>query len=335
MKNHYRLTNACIRWITQCAIILVAVVGITLSTPGTAFAKTQVHKIKTAADWKNISKYKGGSFKLTKNIRLSKTSQYLRITKNCKYTIDLNGHKVYTTYSGTQLRSVCPLTIEKGTVILKSSKKNKGVLYSTETAAVTVGGKSKFYVESGMIVNDAVEFRSNMPSGIFLTDKARCYLQGSSKVQSIGNGVSMMGSSRLYLTGHPMIRAGANNFTGMFTHYGSGINIMTPTCKLSLKGGSIGTKASPDITTTTITGTYNFVQSGDYPVYDINGKSLTTANGYKYVDARKNTVSITSSFDMFNLSPQMAAILGINTDKRLTTSVKSSDGYYTIYIVKK
>ena len=177
--------------------------------------KTKVYKIKTAADWKNISKKNGGSFKLTKDIRLSSTKQYLIINKNKKYTIDLNGHKVYTTYAGAVSRTTCPLEIKKGTVILKSSKKNKGVLYSTETSAVTVEGKAKFYLKSGAIVNDAVEFRSDVIHGLCLTDSAKGYIQNDAKIMSIGSGIIMMGKSRLYTSGHPFIRAGVSTLTGM------------------------------------------------------------------------------------------------------------------------
>ena len=326
--------NTARRRFLPAAIFMIAFLCFCFPFSGRAYAKT--YKVKNAADWKNIAKYNGGTFKVTKNIKLTSEKQYLTIKKNKKYTIDLNGHKVTTTYVGKELRSVCPLVIEKGTVILKSSKKNKGVLYSTETAAVTVGGKAKFYLKNGSIVNDAVEFRSNMPSGIYLTGNAKCYLQGASLVQSIGNGVTMMGSSTLSLTGHPLIRAGANTFTGQFTHYGSGINVATPGCKLSLKGGSIGTKASPDASVSSVTGTYNYVQSGDYPIYDKNGKTLKAAKGYKFVDAKGNNVPITSSFDSFG--PNAAYYLqlsGANPDRRLTTTTKSSDGYYMIYIVKK
>jgi len=318
-------------------LCLLAVAG----TPQTAHAKSKakIHKIKTAADWNKISKYKGGTFKLTKNIKLSNKNKYLTISKNKKYTIDLNGHKVYTTYTGTQLRSVCPLVINKGTVTIKdSSKKKKGVLYSTETVAITIGGKSKLYVKSGMIVNDAVEFRSNMPSGIIMTGKSKVYLQGSSKVRSIGNGITMLtGSPSLFLTGHPYIRAGANNFTGMFTHYGSGINVAAPGAKLSIKGGSIGTKASTDISYSTIASTQSYVMSGDYPIYDKNGKTLKTAKGYKYVDAKGNTVSISNELDNIipGASAYMSQVAGFSGAKRLTTTTKSSDGFYTIYVVKK
>ena len=70
--------------------------------------------------------------------------------------------------------------------------------------------------------------------------------------------------------------------------------------------------------------------------YDKNGKTLKAAKGYKFVDAKKNDVPITSSFDSFG--PNAAyylALSGASPDKRLTTTVTSSDGYYSIYIVKK
>ena len=204
-------------------LILLVITGICTCCVTAEPVHAKTYKIRTASDWKNIGKKNGGTFKLMKDIKLTSEKQYLTISKNKKYTIDLNGHKVATTYSGVNLRTVCPLTVKKGTVILKSSKKNKGVLYSTEAAAVTVTGSAKFYLKSGAIVDDAVEFRSDVTSAVALADKAKCYISGASMVQSIGNGVAMLGKSKLYLTGHPYIRAGANNYTGQFTHYGNGI----------------------------------------------------------------------------------------------------------------
>ena len=155
-------------------------------------------------------------------------------------------------------------------------------------------------------------------------------------VQSIGNAIAMFDYSSLFLTGHPLIRAGASNIKGQFTHYGSGINITSPSCKVSLKGGTIGTMASPPAVVNNFLGAYEFQQSGDFPIYDKNGKTLKAAKGYKFVDAKKNDVPITSSFDSFG--PNAAyylALSGASPDKRLTTTVTSSDGYYSIYIVKK
>lgn len=293
--------------------------------------KTKVYKIKTAADWKNISKKNGGTFKLTKDIRLSSTKQYLIIKKNKKYTIDLNGHKVYTTYSGGQLRTVCPLEIQKGTVILKSSKKNKGVLYSTETSAVTVGGKAKFYLKSGAIVNDAVEFRSDIVHGICLTDSAKGYIQNDSKIMSIGTGIMMMGKSRLYTSGHPYVRAGVSNLKGQFTHYGCGIAVISPNCKLSLKGGSFGTKATPDtVVKGPLGGTFIYTGSGDYPVMDKSGKVLKIPSGYKCVDAKGANVPVLPS----NLSLMYPAMAYLGGESKLETWQQDAAGYYTVFILK-
>ena len=294
--------------------------------------KTKVYKIKTAADWKNISKKNGGSFKLTKDIRLSSTKQYLIINKNKKYTIDLNGHKVYTTYAGAVSRTTCPLEIKKGTVILKSSKKNKGVLYSTETSAVTVEGKAKFYLKSGAIVNDAVEFRSDVIHGLCLTDSAKGYIQNDAKIMSIGSGIIMIGKSRLYTSGHPFIRAGVSTLTGMFTHYGCGIAVISPNCKLSLKGGSFGTKATPDTVVTGALGSLIiYTGSGDYPVMDKSGKVLKIPSGYKCVDAKGANVPVLPS----NLSLMYPAMAYLGGESKLETWQQDSAGYYTVFILKK
>lgn len=312
-------------------LILLVITGICTCCVTAEPVHAKTYKIRTASDWKNIGKKNGGTFKLMKDIKLTSEKQYLTISKNKKYTIDLNGHKVATTYSGVNLRTVCPLTVKKGTVILKSSKKNKGVLYSTEAAAVTVTGSAKFYLKSGAIVDDAVEFRSDVTSAVALADKAKCYISGASMVQSIGNGVAMLGKSKLYLTGHPYIRAGANNNTGQFTHYGNGIAVMESGCTLSLKGGSIGTKASPDIEVYSLGVKYTYPQSANYPVLDLSGKVLKTAAGYKYVDAKGAAVPISGNM-LESIYPGITSSIG--GDTKLKTSVADAEGYYTIYVVK-
>ena len=305
-----------------------------------AYAK--VHKIKSAKGWHNISKYKGGTFKLTKDIKLTKRSQYLTIKKNKKYTIDLNGHNITTTYSGVALENYSPLVIKKGTVILKNSKKNKkGIFYSTETTAVLVGGKSKFYLKNATVYNNATEFRSNLPTGIYLRDKAKCYLQGNSRVLSIGNAIVMFNNAQLTASGtgrspYPYIRAGFSNIQGAFTHYGSGINITSPSCKVTLKSGSIGTKASPPAIVNSYFSTIEYQQSGDFPVYDKNGNTLKLAKGYVYLDFNGNVVPMSSSFDYLGASAvYYLKLSGANPDKRLTTTVKDNEGYYTVFVWKK
>ena len=328
MKNRRYVHGNLHGRIALILLFLLVCLGMGIARSETTYAKT--YKVRTAKDWKNISKYKGGTFKIMKNINLTSTAQYLTINKNKKYTIDLNGHKVATTYKGASLRTACPLVINKGTVILKSSKKNKGVFYSTETAAITVGGKAKFYLKSGAVVDDAVEFRSDITSAIFITQNATGYIQGNSIIQSIGNGIVVQLNGKLYVTGSPYVRAGANNYTGMFTHYGCGIAVQGTGCKLSLKGGSFGTKASYDATLTTPVSSYNYAMSGSYPVLDIYGKVLTTEPGYKYVDATGATVPIKGS-NLDDIYPWFSATYG--GEKKLTTKVTDGQGYYTVYVV--
>lgn len=302
----------------------------------------KVIKIKTAKQWRDISKYKGGNFKIMKNIKLPSEKYYLTIKYNKKYNIDLNGKTVKTAYTGVPLRTVSPLYIKAGTVTLKTSNKaDKGMLYSTETAAVTVEGKAKFYLKSGSVVNNATEFRSDITSAIFLYGNAKCYLQGKSKVQSIGNGVALFGNSRLYATGNPWVRAGANNYKGQFTHYGCGVNIASKNARISLKGGSYGTKATPDATLWSPAGSMTYAQSANYPILDQFGFATLTAKGYKYVDAKGNVVTRKGSnlSEYYNgvTAPSWTALLaqfGMAEEQRMTTTVQDALGYYTVYVKK-
>ena len=326
-----KLPQRKIRHCTLLLLLLLACMFISASTAAPVQAKAKVYKIKSAKDWKNISKKKGGKFKLTKNITLKNTKQYLTIKKNKKYTIDLNGHKITDWGTGSESS---PLTINKGTVILKNSKKKGGVIYSKEWMGIQVNGKAKLYMKNNAsIVNDPTEFRTGLASAIYLTGSAQCYLQGTNVVQGINNGVAMFGSSKLFLTGRPRIRAGALNSTVNFTHYGSGINILESGCRVSLKGGSIGTKATPD---TTMNGLV-YTSSGSYPVLDRMGKSLTLDPGYKYLDFKGNAVGITgSNVDaLFQRITGSTGSSGLPGEKKLTTAVQDPEGYYTVFIVKK
>ncbi len=313
--------------ILKVSFFLIVGVLCILFPAKSTFAKT--YKIRTAADWKNISKRKGGKFKLTKNIKLGKKN-YLKITKNKKYVIDLNGHKVTDSGNGSQSS---PLTINTGTVVLKTSKKKGGVLYSKEWMAVQVNKKGKLYVKSGAVVNDTVEFRTGLASAIYLTGNAKCYLQGTAIIKSINNGVAMMGKSRLYLTGRPRIRAGSLRTNMNFTHFGSGINILESGCKVSLKGGVIGTMATPD---TTING-LTYTGSGSYPILDRTGKCLKLNSRYRYLDMNAKPVAITgSNVDaLFQRITGSTGSSGLPGEKKLTTSVKDTEGYYSIFIKKK
>lgn len=308
--------------------------------------QAKVRKVYTATQYRNIGRYKGGTFKIMKNITLPNEEYYLTISKNKKYTIDLNGKKIITAYKGVSLRTVCPLFIKKGTVVMKSSKKNKGVFYSRETAAVTVQGSAKFYLKSGSIVNDAVEFRSDITSAVMLYGKAKFYLQGKSKIRSIGNGIALFGSSKLVATGSPYVRAGANQYTGQFMHYGSGISIASKNARITLKGGSYGTKASQDTTVYTPAISMTYAQSANYPILDMYGKAIKKAvpKDYKVINGKKKKVGITGTGvdDYYNgvNAPDLAAVmeaLGYDYPRiqKYSTTVKDANGYYTVYIRKK
>ncbi|MBR2189419.1 MAG: hypothetical protein IJ860_08460 [Eubacterium sp.] len=318
------------KYLFLLALVFACLFAFTATTK-TAHAKSKVYKIKSASDWKNISKKNGGTFKLTKNIYLKNTKQYLKITKNKKYTIDFNGHKIVDSGTGSDYS---PLVINKGTVVLKNSKKKGGVLYSKEWMAVQVNNKAKLYLKSGAIVNDTTEFRTGLASGVYLTGKAKFYLQGKGIVRSVNNGVALMGHSAFYMTGKTQIRAGVLNDGGlMFTHYGSGVCIVESGCKVSLKGGSIGTMSTPD----TVVNGLTFTGSGSYPVLDREGKSLKLASGYKYLDYKGNKLSITgSNVDaLYQRITGSTGSSGMPGEKKITTTVKDPSGYYTVFIKKK
>ena len=301
-------------------------------------------KIKNATQWAQIGLYKkGGTFKVAKNIALPNEKYYLNITKNKKYTIDLNGHTVKTTYTGVPLRTVSPLYVKAGTVTLKTGK-SKGMLYSTETAAVVLEGSSKFYMKSGTVVDNATEFRSDITSAIMAYGASQCYVQGKSAIQSIGNGIAVFGNASLFVTGSPFVRAGANEYKGQFTHYGSAVSIASPTAKASIKGGSFGTKASPDVDLWSPAVTMTYTQSGNYPILDMYGKAIVNISpGYKYVDSKLNPITVTYTgmdnyYDGVN-APSMADLmesLGYSYPRisKLATDVADANGYYTIYCVK-
>ncbi len=287
---------------------LQAAQGDALTPQSTFSTQAKVHKIKTAADWHKIGTYSGGTFKVVNDIKLKKLNQYLSITKNEKYVIDLNGHKVQTTYSGDQVeKRSAPLEISNGTVVIKdSSKKKKGVFRSTEGATVLVEKSAKFYLKGGTINNDFLDYNNIACSAIMAVGTSKVNLNGGN-VTGIVHGVFASDSASISTTG-----VGTKTYPYIRGKDGCGIGVGSENVKLTLKGGSFGTAATPDIG--------GWTQSGWYPVLDTAGNSLKTAKGCKYVDSNGDTVEITTT--LFGMS------------KRLTTDVKSPDGYYTVYVVK-
>ena len=303
--------------------------------------KAKVYKIRSAKQWRAISTYKGGTFKLMKSIKLPNEKYYLNIKKSKKYVIDLNGHTVKTAYTGVPLRTVAPLHVAGGTVVLKNSK-SKGMLYSTETAAVVLQGAGKFYLQNATVVNNATEFRSDITSAIMAYGKSKCYLQGNkTRIQSIGNGVALFEKSRLYVTGNPWVRAGANNYTGQFTHYGSAVVVASRDARASIKGGSYGTKATPDAFVYSVVGSQRYTQSGNYPILDQSGFAIGTMipKGYKVVDSKGQTLStyqmgMMDYYDGVN-APSMADLLagmGYKSPEYYQVFTADVNGYYTVYV---
>ena len=312
--------------VVALSVLLALCVAICMVSPAEAQAKT--YKIKSAKQWSQIAKHKGGTFKLMKNITLKDASQYLVIKKNKKYIIDLNGHKVTTGNTGSD---TAPLTVKKGKVFLKSSKKNKGVLYSTEMGTVHVTGTGKLWLRGAGVVNDYVDFRNGSNAAFYVSGKGKLYLNYGT-VMSIGNGVYAIGKAKVYTTGagtkkYPVIRAAMLEANGLsFTHYGSAILVASANVKLSLKGGSFGTKSTPDAALTTITGTTWYPQSGHYPMLDTKGKALKIPAGYKCVDLSGARIYVTAPFS--------GAYSAIDATKRITTQVSDKEGYYIVYILK-
>ena len=77
-------------------------------------------------------------------------------------------------------------------------------------------------------------------------------------------------------------------------------------------------------------------ESGSWYFYDKNGNTLKLAKGYVYLDYKANEIPITSSFDYLgSTAVYYLKLSGANPDKRLTTSVKDNEGYYTIFVWKK
>lgn len=306
--------------------------------------KAKVYKISTAAQWHNISKYNGGTFKIVKDISLPSEGYYLNIRKSKKYTIDLNGHTVKTAYADVPLRTAAPLNVAGGTVILKDSKKKRGMLYSTETAAVVTQGYAKFYLKNARVANNAAEFRSDITSGIMTYGKSKCYVQGTSQILSIGNGIATFEKSKLYITGNPWVRAGYNIYRGQFMHYGSAISIASKYSKASIKGGSYGTMASPDIVYNNGITSMRYTQSANYPILDQWGYSLKKAipKGKVVVDQYGNVLEPykPGAFDYYNgtTAPDMEKLIekyGVKASLYYQVFETDSSGFYTVRVVNK
>lgn len=247
-----------------------------------AQAKSNTISISTASDFHKISTYNGGTFHLTKDIKLTKKSQYLTISKNKTYTIDLNGHKITAnSYTSGKIRDDVPILLQNGTLKIKNSASKKGYLSSTEGATVFVTGGKLYTYKNVVITCDNVGFMkdafgntiSNQASAIAMTG-GNYYAKGGN-IYGVINGLSLYGGN-LYTYG-----AGTKTYPSFKGTYGNGLYIVAPSgAKVTLKGGSF------------ISCTSNL--SGYYPICDYYGNVISLPKGYSFCDASGTKQQINS-----------------------------------------
>lgn len=245
-------------------------------------AATKTYKISSASDFHKISTYDGGTFKLTKDIKLTSTSQYLTINKNKTYTIDLNGHKITANfYTSGKVRDDVPIIIENGTVKIKNSAKKKGYISSTEGATIYVTGGKLYTYKNIAITCDNVGFIKNI-FGVTTPNQASAivlnggnYYAKGGNIYGVINGLSLY-SGKLFTYG-----AGTKTYPSFKGTYGNGLFINAQkNATVTLKGGSF------------ISETTNL--SGYYPICDYYGNTLSLPKGYSFCDASGNEQSINS-----------------------------------------
>ena len=247
-----------------------------------AQAATKTYKISSASDFHKISTYSGGTFKLTKDIKLTKKSQYLTISKNKTYTIDLNGHKITANfYTSGEIRDDVPILLKNGTLKIKNSATKKGYISSTEGATIQVtGGKLYTYKNVAITCNNVGFIKNafgytvpNQASAIVVTDGT--YYAKGGNIYGVINGLSLYGG-KLFTYG-----AGTKTYPSFKGTYGNGLFIAALTdAKVTLKGGSF------------ISETTNL--SGYYPICDYYGNTLTLPTGYSFCDASGSKRSIST-----------------------------------------
>ncbi len=304
MKRIYSGTSKSWGRVLLPAILFFCLV---LCFPSLTKAASKVYKIKTAKDWHKIGAKKGGTFKIMKDIKLSKPSQYLMIEKNKSYTIDLNGHKIYTGYKGSSIRELPPLGIKKGTVVVKdSTAKKKGKIMSTEMAAVVcIGGK--FCLKSGTI-ETKFKGSADQSCAIGAYANGKLYISGGTVKGSL-HGIMIFGSASIKVSG---IKSKAPKILGVS---GSGLAISGTGVSAVIRGGNYGTKVPPN----TSDGNY-YIYSGYYPIFDESGSVLRLPSDIYFEDASGSTGGVA---------------LGVGGFRCVATISKAANGYYMVYARKR
>lgn len=225
---------------------------------------TTVHKISTVKQFTGISKYSGGSFKLTKDIRLTSKKQYLILNKNKTYTLDLNGHKIVEDYyTSEKIRDDIPIQLKKGTLKIKNTSKTMGGIYGTEGATIFATG-GKLYTYNNVYVSNNHVSPTAGGTGIVISGTAKYYAKGG-VVLGTCNGVMVAEQGELYTYG-----AGEKIYPEFAGRYMNGLYIVSRTAKAVLKGGSFYTFTSS--------------LSGFTPIMDA-GLILKEEAGYAFVNA--------------------------------------------------
>lgn len=267
--------------VTKLAIVAsIFLLAICMGNITHAQTKSKTIEISTASDFHKIGTYNGGTFKLTKDIKLARTSQYLTISKNKTYTIDLNGHKITAnSYTSGKVRDDVPIILQNGTLKIKNSAKKKGYLSSTEAATVFVTGGTLYTYKNVVITCDNVGFTKNIFGNVTPNQASAITMTGGTyhakggNIYGVINGLSLYGG-KLYTYG-----AGTKTYPSFKGTYGNGLFITANKgAKAALKGGSF------------ISCTGNL--SGYYPICDYYGNTLSLPNGYSFCDASGTTQQI-------------------------------------------
>lgn len=251
-----------------------------IGQPTQAQAKT--YKVSSAGNFHKIGSYSGGTFKLTKDIKLTKTTQYLTINKNKTYTIDLNGHKITAnSYTSGKIRDDVPIILKKGTLKIINSAKKKGYISSTEGATIFVTGGKLYTYKNVVIACNNVGFIKNYFGRLIPNQASAITMNGGDYHAKGGNIYGVINGLCLYRGKLYTYGAGTKTYPSFKGTYGNGLYILAKSgAKVTLKGGSF------------ISNTNNL--SGYYPIYDYYGNTLSLPKGYSFCDANGKKQPITN-----------------------------------------
>ena len=245
-----------------------------------------VQKVSNAKQFSNIGKSNGGTYKLTKDIKLSRKN-YLTISKNKTYTINLNGHKITANPGKTSQSYNGPITIMNGTLKLTNSVKKTGRIRSYEYEGITMTG-GKLYTNARVEIY--CEHASGNGTGIQMYDNSTLYAKAGD-IWGRTTGVSMFGG-KLYTYG-----AGTKTFPTIVGHDKNGLSVMGSNTQLVLKGGIFGTMSEKQFCypISDMSKSQTPLISSDYEFLDKDLKHVdvtTESSGSRYVNGTVDTTGL-------------------------------------------